>query len=499
MSALPQSKIVYLDYAATTPVDRHVAEVMAQCLLREDGFGNPSSTHALGAMAKIEVEKARAQVAALIRCDAQEIVWTGSATEANNLAILGVARHALRGRRATRMDAAPLHIVTSRIEHKSVINPCKQLEKEGFKVTWLKPDTSGRISAAQVAEALRAETVLVSLMSVNNELGSVNDIAEIGKICRTRGVPLHVDAVQAAGKIAIDVRAQNVDLLSLSAHKIYGPKGVGALYVRSTPPLGIEPLVFGGGQEGGLRSGTLATHQIVGMGLACEIANDKREAETKRIAALRERLLAKLKTLGGVQVNSPTENAPPHIINVSFQGVHGESLLKGLEDLAVSSGSTCNSATAEPSYVLRALGKSDALAEASLRFSLGRFTTEEEIDFATAAVKRKVTQLRALSPALSASLDAQKFSAGEAGSIEQGTWVRVLLRSEGERILDVRIQVYGCPHTMAACEWLEEHLKGRNKREPLPEGIKGMAAAVSAPVEKYGRLLIIEDALKNAL
>ncbi len=495
-------KIVYLDYASTTPVDARVAAAMAEALTAEGAFGNPSSTHAFGAAARAAVERARVQVAGLIGAQAGEIVWTSSATEANNLAILGVARHALRARRALRQDPSRVHLITARTEHKSVLGPCKQLEREGCSVTYLEPQPDGRIDPRQVEQALQSQTALVSIMHVNNEIGTINDVAAIGCVCRARGVAFHVDAAQSAGKIPIDVESMSIDLLSLSAHKIHGPKGAGALYVRREPPLGLEPVLFGGGQEGGLRSGTLATHQIVGMGLACEIAASAAGSGAQRFAALRERLWRGLQALGNVLPN-PAVASPalvPQILNVSFDGVHGESLLAGLDDLAVSSGSTCNSATREPSYVLRALGRSDAQAEASLRFSLGRDTTPEDIDYAIAAVARVVRRLRDLSPAAGAPADACGFAVGEAGSMHQGTWIRWLLKIDSGRIAEARYQAYGCPHTLAACEWLHRHLPGRaaTTNSVLPEGAAGLAAAVGAPPEKLGRLLIIEDALRAA-
>lgn len=381
---------IYLDYAATTPVDPRVAEAMIECLRSDGAHGNPSSVnHAYGRRARALVEKARVQVAAAIGARPECIVWTSGATESNNLALLGVARFHDRGGR---------HIVSSRTEHKAVIDPLKQLEREGFEVTWLKPDPDGIIRPEQVGEALRADTRLVSLMHVNNEIGVIQDIAAVGALCRERGIALHVDAAQSVGKLKLDVEAMQVDLMSLTAHKVYGPKGVGALYVRRKPPLGLQPMIHGGGQEMGLRSGTLATHQIVGMGLAFEIAENEREADVERIVTLRERLWRGIETAGGVELNGHPRRRVAGLVNVCFHDVEGESLQFALRELAVSAGSACATASENASYVLRALGRSDQSAQSSLRFSLGRFTTESEIDTAVAAVKREVARLRALAP-----------------------------------------------------------------------------------------------------
>lgn len=386
----PGSMPIYLDYAASTPVDRRVAEAMIDCLRSDGAHGNPSSLdHEYGRRARALVEQARAQVAAAIGARPGNIIWTSGATESNNLAVLGVGRFHDQGRR---------HIVSSRTEHKAVIDPLKQLEREGFEVTWLKPDRYGIIQPEAVSEVLRADTRLVSLMHVNNEIGVIQDIAAVGALCRRRGVTLHVDAAQSMGKLPVDVEALQVDLLSLSAHKAYGPKGIGALYVRSQPPLGLQPLIHGGGQEMGLRSGTLATHQIVGMGLALAIAEDERQAEAERLAVLRERLWHGIGALGGVELNGHPQQRVASLLNVGFRGVEGESLRFALRELAVSSGSACSTASDSASYVLRALGRSDQAAQGSLRFSLGRFTTEHEIDAAVAVVRREVARLRALAP-----------------------------------------------------------------------------------------------------
>jgi cysteine desulfurase len=367
-------KPIYLDYSATTPVDPRVAQKMSDCLLTDGNFGNPASrSHAYGWMAEEAVEEARTQVAKLLNCDPREIVWTSGATESDNLAIKGVAEAQGASRR---------HIVTSVIEHKAVLDTCAYLETKGFEVTYLRPDT-----------------LLVSLMHVNNEIGVINDIAAIGEVCRASGVLFHVDAAQSAGKVPIDLSVMKVDLMSLSAHKMYGPKGIGALYVRRLPQVRIAPQIHGGGHERGMRSGTLATHQIVGMGEASRILRENMNSENARIAALRDRLWSHLKQLEGVQVNGDYQRRLPGNLNVAFAGIDGETLMMALDDVAVSSGSACTSATVEPSYVLRALGLPDDLAHASLRFTIGRFTTEEDIDRAARRVIEVVERLRERSAA----------------------------------------------------------------------------------------------------
>lgn len=377
---------VYLDYAATTPVDPRVAHAMGECLTLEGNFGNPASrSHLIGWKAEEAVEMARRNVADLVRCDPREIVWTSGATESNNLAIKGAA-HASRERGR--------HIITSCIEHKAVLDSVQQLEREGFEITRLRPDRTGVVSAAQVHDALRDDTVLVSLMQVNNELGVVNDIAAIGSVTRERGVLLHVDAAQSAGKLPIDLGAMAVDLMSFSAHKVYGPKGIGALFVRRSPQVRIEAQMHGGGHERGMRSGTLATHQAVGMGEAFRLAAQTLDVESARLRELRARLLQGLANLPGVHLNGHPEQHVPGIVNLAFEGVDGESLLLSLRDLAVSSGSACTSATMEPSYVLRGIGLSDALAQSALRISFGRFSTAADIDTAIASLQVAVTRLR---------------------------------------------------------------------------------------------------------
>lgn len=381
---------IYLDYAATTPVDPRVAEKMVQCLTPDGNFGNPASrSHLFGWKAEEAVETARRQVADLLGADPREIVWTSGATESDNLAIKGVARfYSKKGK----------HIVTSKIEHKAVLDPCRQLEREGFEVTYLEPGSNGLITPEQVADALREDTILVSLMHVNNEIGTVTDIAAIGEITRAKGVLFHVDAAQSAGKLPINMAEMKVDLMSVCAHKIYGPKGVGALYVRRKPRVRLEALIHGGGHERGMRSGTLPTHQIVGMGEAFRIAGEEMAAETARLETLRQRLWDGVQDMEEVHLNGSAEHHVPGILNISFAFVEGESLLMSIKDLAVSSGSACTSASLEPSYVLRALGLNDELAHSSIRFSLGRFTTEEEVDYAVAQVRHAVEKLRELSP-----------------------------------------------------------------------------------------------------
>jgi cysteine desulfurase len=389
---------VYLDYAATTPVDPRVAAAMAQCLTLEGEFGNPASaSHEFGDAAGALVETARAQVASSVGALPEEVVWTSGATEADNLAIFGVAQYYRDHGR---------HIITARTEHKAVLDPCRELQRRGWRVTYLAPDSGGVIHPDQVAAALQADTVLVSIMHVNNEIGVIQDISSIGAICAQHGgARLHVDAAQSVGKSVIDFAALGVDLMSLSAHKAYGPKGVGALLVSQSSRgqrarVQLTALQFGGGQERGLRAGTVATHQVVGMGLAFALAQASPPSEAERVAALRERLWQGLASLGGVLRNGDAQRSVPHVLNVSFEGVEGESLLAAVRgQLAVSTGSACTSALQEPSYVLRALGRDDILSESSLRFGLGRYTTERDIDTAVEVVGRAVSRLRRLSGA----------------------------------------------------------------------------------------------------
>jgi len=381
---------IYLDYSATTPVDPRVAEKMIDCLTADGNFGNPASrSHAFGWKAEEAVENARRQVAELVNADPREIVWTSGATESDNLAIKGVAHfYASKGK----------HIVTSKIEHKAVLDTTRQLEREGFEVTYIEPGEDGVITPAMVEAALRDDTVLVSIMHVNNEIGTINDIAAIGELTRSRGILFHVDAAQSTGKVEIDLEKMKVDLMSFSAHKTYGPKGVGALYVRRKPRVRLEAQMHGGGHERGMRSGTLATHQLVGMGEAFRIARVEMVAERERIRALRDRFFKQVEHLEELYVNGSMTARVPHNLNLSFNYVEGESLIMALKDLAVSSGSACTSASLEPSYVLRAIGRNDELAHSSIRFTFGRFTTEEEVDYAAQKVSEAVTKLRELSP-----------------------------------------------------------------------------------------------------
>ncbi|BBQ00548.1 cysteine desulfurase IscS [Burkholderia sp. SFA1] len=382
------SRPIYMDYSATTPVDLRVVEKMVPYLYER--FGNPASrSHAYGWEAEEAVETARRHVAALLHADPREIIWTSGATEGNNLAIKGAANfYKARGR----------HIVTVKTEHKAVLDTCRELERQGFDVTYLDVGHDGLLDISAVRAALRADTILVSVMMVNNETGVIQPIAGIGALCREKGIVFHCDAVQAAGKIAIDVQALNVDLLTVTAHKVYGPKGIGALYVRRKPRVRIEAQMHGGGHERGMRSGTLPTHQIVGMGEAFRLAKEEMEGESRRVRALRDRLLAGLLQLDEVFVNGDLTQRIAHNLNVSFNFVEGESLIMGMKGVAVSSGSACTSASLEPSYVLRALGRSDELAHSSIRFTLGRFTTEDEVDEVIRQVRETVIRLRALSP-----------------------------------------------------------------------------------------------------
>ena len=381
---------IYLDYASTTPVDPRVVTKMQECLSLEGNYGNPASrSHEFGWKAEEAVEEARANVASLVNCDHREIVWTSGATESDNLAIKGAARfYRKKGN----------HIITSKVEHKAVLDSCRQLEREGFEVTYLDPDATGIIKSEELIKNIKDETILVSLMHVNNEIGVINDIAELGEITRENGLVFHVDAAQSTGKVPIDLANLKVDLMSFSAHKTYGPKGVGALFVRRKPRVRLEAMIHGGGHERGMRSGTLPTHQIVGMGEAFKLAEEEMSADNARISALREKFWLGLKDIEEVHLNGHEEKRVAGFLNVSFNFIEGESLIMALKDIAVSSGSACTSASLEPSYVLRALGLKDELAHSSIRFALGRFTTEQEVDYTINLVKDSVTKLRELSP-----------------------------------------------------------------------------------------------------
>ncbi|MEY3355947.1 MAG: hypothetical protein RIQ67_1083 [Pseudomonadota bacterium] len=385
---LAMRKPVYLDYSATTPVDPRVVDAMIP-FLRED-FGNPASrSHAYGWKAEEAVEAARAHVADLVQCDPKEIIWTSGATESINLAVKGAAHfYKEKGR----------HIITVRTEHKATLDTCRELEREGFEVTYLDVKDNGLIDWDVLVAACRPDTILISVMYVNNEIGVIQDIPRIGEWCREKGIIFHVDSAQATGKVAINLQALKVDLMSFSAHKTYGPKGMGALFVRRKPRIRIEAQIHGGGHERGMRSGTLPTHQIVGMGEAFRLAKLEMAVENDRIRSLRDRLWKGLSEIEAVYLNGDLDHRVPHNLNVSFNFVEGESLLMGIKDVAVSSGSACTSASLEPSYVLRALGRSDELAHSSIRFSVGRFTTEQDIDFTVALLKEKVAKLREMSP-----------------------------------------------------------------------------------------------------
>lgn len=381
-------KPIYLDYSATTPVDPRVAAKMIPCLTEQ--FGNPASrSHAYGWEAEAAVEEAREQVAALVHCDPKEIVWTSGATESNNLALKGAAHF---------YQSKGKHLITVKTEHKAILDTMRELEREGFSVTYLDVKDNGLLDLDVLKAAIRPDTILISVMSVNNEIGVIQDIATIGEICREKGIIFHVDSAQATGKMEIDLSVLKVDLMSFSAHKTYGPKGIGALYIRRKPRIRLEAQMHGGGHERGFRSGTLATHQIVGMGEAFHLAQQEMGTELERIRMLRDRLWAGLSDIEEVHLNGDMEQRVPHNLNVSFNYVEGESLVMALKELAVSSGSACTSASLEPSYVLRALGRSDELAHSSIRFTIGRFTTVEEIDFAIELIRSKIGKLRELSP-----------------------------------------------------------------------------------------------------
>jgi cysteine desulfurase len=491
---------LYLDYAATTPVDPRVAEAMSGCLTLAGDFGNPSSTHVFGAAAGARIATAREQIAALVGASPDEIVLTSGATESNNLAILGCARaNADRGR----------HLLSVRTEHKSVLDAFHALEKEGFSVSWLTPTRSGRIDPAAFAAALRADTVLASVMHTNNETGIIEDVAILGALCRERGIAFHSDCAQAMGKVPVELGALPVDFAAFTAHKLYGPKGIGALYVRRTARGLLQPLLHGGGQERGLRPGTLATHQIVGFGAACEIAARELPSESARLLRMRERLSAGIARLGGTHLSGAAAPRVPGIVNVSFEGVQGESLVAGLTALAVSTGAACSSGTPDPSYVLRALGRDVQLAQSSLRLSLGRFTVEADIDLALEALGHQVARLRGISPARPPSPQGAAWAGGasdggavvrgEAGGPGQDTWVRFELLVEGDTVKDARFQAFACPHTMDTTAWLCGELRGRRREALIPGTPAAWAASRGVPAEKLGRLLKVEDALRACL
>ena len=495
---------VYLDYAATTPVDPLVAATMNACLTEQGDFGNPSSAHGYGAAADARISMAREQVAALIGAAADEIVFTSGATESNNLAILGYARaNADRGR----------HLVSVRTEHKSVLDAARRLQREGFTITWITPGATGLVEPAALAAALRPDTLLASVMYANNETGVLQDITALASVCREQRVAFHSDAAQAAGKVPLDVHALGPDLLSFTAHKLYGPKGAGALYVRRGARGQLQPLTFGGGQERGLRPGTLPTHQLAGFGAACEIARRELAAESARLGMLAQRLWTGLAALGGTHLNGAGAPRVPGILNVSFEGVEGESLVAGLTGLALSTGAACNSDSPEPSYVLRALGRDRQLAESSLRFSLGRFTREPDVDFAINAVRQTLSRLRALYPGPEAGSAADLPSAwapevaggaarvvsGEAGGPGEDSWVRFHLLVAGDIVKDARFKAFGCPHTMDTAAWVGGQLPGRARATLIPGTPHEWARVRGVPAERLGRLFAIEDALRACL
>lgn len=388
---------IYMDYASTTPVDPRVAQKISDHLTLDGNFGNPASrSHKFGWKAEEAVEEARSHVANLVNCDPREIVWTSGATEADNLAIKGIANF---------YQSKGKHIITSKIEHKAVLDPCRQLERDGFEVTYLEPNEGGLITPESVLNAIREDTVLISIMHINNELGTVNDLSSIGKIAREHEVFFHVDAAQSTGKVEINLDELPVDLMSFSAHKTYGPKGIGALFVRRKPRVRIEAQIHGGGHERGMRSGTLPTHQIVGMGEAFRIAKEEMDNDKNRIKFLHDHFYDSISKIEEIYVNGDMENKVCNILNISFAYVEGESLIMALKDIAVSSGSACTSASLEPSYVLRALGRKDELASSSIRFSFGRFTTEEDVNYTLTLINHAVDRLRELSPLWEMHLD----------------------------------------------------------------------------------------------
>jgi cysteine desulfurase len=528
---------IYLDYAATTPVDPRVAQVMADALTAPEAQGNPASaTHGAGAAARDRVEAARAQVAALLGSQPGEIIFTSGATESNNLALFGVARAA---QRADHDAGGRRHVVSARTEHKSVLDALKQLEREGFAVTLVEPGADGHVTPAAVLGALRADTLLVSIMLANNEIGTLNDVGAIAAECRVRGILVHTDAAQLAGKQPVDAARLGVDFLSLTAHKFHGPKGIGALFVREAARPRIAPLHFGGGHERGLRSGTLATHQVEGFGAAAALAREQGAADAAHSRELAARFVLALEAMPGVIVNGDAPRLPG-LVNVSFEGVEGESLVTGLVEIAVSTGSACSSATREPSYVLRALGRSTELAQSSLRVSFGRFTTAAHLDVAAAAIRREVSRLRVLaggaaiagagrglSPAdvpedalLARSLSPltrgyflaapripelpegspppKGYAQGTAGKPADGTRVTLELKIATGIVKSARFTAYGCPHTLAVTQWLCEVLEGARIDGGPPGTPAEWAAKFAVPVEKLGRLLVVEDALRAA-
>jgi cysteine desulfurase len=480
---------IYLDHAASTPLAPEVLVAMIEAMQDPSGFGNPSSsTHEFGRAAARRVANARVQIAGLIGAQAQDVLFTSGATESNNLAIQGLARGAEK----------PGHVVCSRIEHKSVLDTCGELERQGWRVTRVKPQATGSVAPVDIAAALRPDTCFVTLQMANSETGMLQPIAAVGELCRSRGVLLHTDAAQAAGKIAIDVASLPVDLLSFTAHKIYGPKGVGALWLHPGARTRLRPLLLGGGQERGLRSGTLPTHQIVGFGAACELASRRLGVDAAHLAGLTARLTQRLAGLQDVHLNGAATQRLPGILNLSFGGVEGESLLSRLPGLALAAGSACMSASAEPSYVLRALGRDTETAQSSLRFSPGRGTTIADIDQAADQVIRAVHELRQLAAPLPPVQ--LPWREGRAGERRLGVEVIFhILPGAGGRVTAARVSVYGCPDTLRTAAWLAEQLPGRNLENLLPSPPADWLQILHIPREKLGKLLVLEDALRHCL
>lgn len=528
---------IYLDYSATTPVDPRVAEKMMQFMTMDGTFGNPASrSHRFGWQAEEAVDIARNQIADLVGADPREIVFTSGATESDNLAIKGAANfYQKKGK----------HIITSKTEHKAVLDTCRQLEREGFEVTYLAPQRNGIIDLKELEAAMRDDTILVSIMHVNNEIGVVQDIAAIGEMCRARGIIYHVDATQSVGKLPIDLSQLKVDLMSFSGHKIYGPKGIGALYVRRKPRVRIEAQMHGGGHERGMRSGTLPVHQIVGMGEAYRIAKEEMATEMERLRGLRNRLWNGIKDIEEVYLNGDLEHGAPNILNVSFNYVEGESLIMALKDLAVSSGSACTSASLEPSYVLRALGLNDELAHSSIRFSLGRFTTEEEIDYTIELVRKSIGRLRDLSPlwemykqgvdlnsiewahhqsvsesgefimAYSEKVidhyenprnvgsfdnNDENVGSGMVGAPACGDVMKLQIKVNDEGIIeDARFKTYGCGSAIASSSLVTEWVKGKSLDEAQAIKNTDIAEELELPPVKIHCSILAEDAIKAAI
>jgi len=527
---------IYLDYAATTPVDPRVAVRMCRYLTPDGVFGNPASrSHSFGWQAEQAIEAARTQVAALVNAAPRGIIWTSGATESNNLAIKGAARcYRHKGR----------HIVTSKTEHRAVLDVCRHLEREeGYEVTYLDPEPSGLIDLANLAAALRNDTVLVSIMHVNNEIGVIQDIEAIGKLTRRRDILFHVDAAQSTGKVLIDLQRFEVDLMSLSAHKTYGPKGVGALFVRRKPRVRLETLIHGGGHQRGLRAGTLATHQIVGMGEAFRIAREEMVSDNRRVRMLRDRLWNGLRDLEAVYVNGDLEQRVAGNLNVSFGFIEGEALLMAMQDIAISSGSACSSDSLEPSYVLRALGRPDELAHSTIRFSIGRFTTLEEIDYTVARVRNAVVRLRELSPlwekykgidwrpenglpaqglgSMSRTMDYSakvldhyenprnvgsfdqpdpNIGTGIVGTAANGRVIKLQIKVNGQELIeDARFRTYGCGGTIAAGSLLTEWVKGKTLGEARQIKNRDIIRELALPPVKIHCAVLAEHAIKAAV